>query len=158
MAQIQLSSISLSFGDRDILRNVTFTIGHADRTALTGANGSGKTTLLKIVAGSVMPDSGTVSREEGTTVSYLPQGGVSYRGGTLWGEAEKGFELQHRLVREKEELGRRLGGVREGDPETEELVLALHHLEERILDSGYYRREERIEQVLSVSASRGRIS
>ncbi len=148
MAQIQLSSISLSFGDRDILRNVTFTIGHADRTALTGANGSGKTTLLKIVAGSVMPDSGTVSREEGTTVSYLPQGGVSYRGGTLWGEAEKGFELQHRLVREKEELGRRLGGVREGDPETEELVLALHHLEERILDSGYYRREERIEQVL----------
>ncbi len=148
MAQVQLSSISLAFGQRDILRNITFTIGGKDRIALTGANGSGKTTLMKIAAGISRPDSGVISREAGTSVSYLPQGGVEYRVGTLLEEAEKGFELQRRLVLEKDELGQRLGDLREGDPQTDAMLLAFHHLEERILDSGYYRREERIEQVL----------
>src|SRR3990172_12164422 len=42
------------------LRDVTFSIGHGEGTALIGPSGSGKTTLLRVLAGVFEPDRGKV--------------------------------------------------------------------------------------------------
>ncbi|MDR1466542.1 MAG: ATP-binding cassette domain-containing protein, partial [Treponema sp.] len=55
---IQFSKISLAFGDRDVLKDVSLVIAAGTRSALIGPNGAGKTTLLKIIAGATAPDSG----------------------------------------------------------------------------------------------------
>ena len=58
MAFVQFTKVSLAFGDRDILKDVSVNLSANTKAALTGANGSGKSTLIKIMAGLVKPDSG----------------------------------------------------------------------------------------------------
>ena len=47
MAFVQFSQVSLAFGDRDILKNVSVNMQTGTKAALTGANGAGKSTLIK---------------------------------------------------------------------------------------------------------------
>ena len=51
MAFVQFSKVSLAFGDRDILKDVSVNLATGSKVALTGANGAGKSTLIKIMAG-----------------------------------------------------------------------------------------------------------
>ncbi len=59
--------VSVAFGERRLLSDVTWRLGPGQRVALVGANGSGKTTLISLLAGDRAPDSGEVER--GTTVA-----------------------------------------------------------------------------------------
>ncbi|MDD4409743.1 MAG: ATP-binding cassette domain-containing protein [Candidatus Pacebacteria bacterium] len=65
--------ISKQFDEREILRNVDFSISNGDKIGLIGPNGSGKSTLLKIIAGLLETDEGSVILGKGTKVEYLDQ-------------------------------------------------------------------------------------
>lgn len=73
MAVITLANIRKSFGTRVLLEDVSFFINERECVALIGANGTGKTTLLRILCDEERADSGTVSKEPGVTIGYLPQ-------------------------------------------------------------------------------------
>ena len=73
MAVVTLSAIAKSFGNLEVLRDVSFLINRGERVALIGANGSGKTTLLRIIHGEETADRGSVGKEPGITLGYLPQ-------------------------------------------------------------------------------------
>lgn len=49
------------------------TVNYGERVALVGPNGAGKSTLFSLVLGTDTADSGTVERDEWTTLGYLPQ-------------------------------------------------------------------------------------
>ena len=70
---ISLNNISIAFGGRDLLKNVSLQINPKDKIGLTGRNGSGKSTMLKIIAGEFSEFSGNVSIPKDTTIGYLPQ-------------------------------------------------------------------------------------
>ena len=59
-AHLRLDGISLSYGERRVLTDVSLTAAAGQRLGLIGENGSGKTTLLRIAAGLLEPDTGTV--------------------------------------------------------------------------------------------------
>jgi ATP-binding cassette subfamily F protein uup len=59
---IDADRVSMSFGDRPIIRDFTLRIQRGDRIGLVGANGTGKTTLLKLLTGELKPDSGAVTQ------------------------------------------------------------------------------------------------
>ena len=62
MGSIQVSHLSWRLpGGRELLRDVSFTVGDGDRAALVGANGVGKSTLMRLIAGELSPTSGTLS-------------------------------------------------------------------------------------------------
>ncbi|MBQ9909013.1 MAG: ATP-binding cassette domain-containing protein, partial [Treponema sp.] len=61
MAFVQFSKVSLAFGDRDILKEVSVNLAAGSKAALTGANGTGKSTLIKVMAGLIQPDDGNRS-------------------------------------------------------------------------------------------------
>lgn len=65
--------ISVHFGDRTLLDNISFMITPKDRIGLIGINGAGKSTLLKIIAGQKSPDTGMLEFPSKTTVGYLKQ-------------------------------------------------------------------------------------
>ena len=52
--------VNLSFDDRVILRDVTFSVLAGHTKIFLGASGAGKSTILKIMLGLLRPDSGTV--------------------------------------------------------------------------------------------------
>ena len=60
MPAIRLTSVSFSFTSEPLLDGVTLTVAEGERACLVGPNGCGKTTLLRLVAGGLVPDSGTV--------------------------------------------------------------------------------------------------
>jgi ABC-type nitrate/sulfonate/bicarbonate transport system ATPase subunit len=58
---ITINNVSKKFGDIDILKDINCFIGNNELLALTGPSGSGKTTLLRIIAGTLKPDSGSIT-------------------------------------------------------------------------------------------------
>jgi ATP-binding cassette subfamily F protein uup len=70
---LDAEDIMLSFGDRPVLRRVTWRLGPGDRVALVGVNGSGKTSLVKILAGELAPTGGTVDRGQTVRLAVLSQ-------------------------------------------------------------------------------------
>ncbi len=73
MNLISLSSVSLRFGARVLLRDASLSVLESDRLALVGPNGCGKTSLMKLMTGAIEPDSGLVERKVGLKTAYLPQ-------------------------------------------------------------------------------------
>src|SRR5215218_7263619 len=70
---LEADDVSLAFGDRPLLRHVTWRLGPGDRVALVGVNGSGKTTLVRLLAGDLQPDAGEVQRGETVRLAFLSQ-------------------------------------------------------------------------------------
>lgn len=56
---IVVDGVSHAFGDRQVLRDISLTIGER-RVGIVGANGSGKSTLARLFNGLVLPDAGSV--------------------------------------------------------------------------------------------------
>ena len=57
---LALEGISKSYGDNQVLSDVTLNVQRGDRIAIIGPNGIGKSTLLKIAMGDVKADAGKV--------------------------------------------------------------------------------------------------
>lgn len=70
---VDLESVSVSFGDRAVLRDVTWRIAPGERTGILGVNGAGKSTLLGLVAGTVLPTTGRVKRGKTIKIAVLTQ-------------------------------------------------------------------------------------
>ena len=149
MAFVQFSRVSLAFGDRDILKDVSLNLAAGSRSALAGANGAGKSTLMKVIAGKMPPDSGDRAVQKGCRISYLPQSGIVHRGRKLREEAETAYSSILLLIARMDEIGRELEKT-SGDSGRTRILLEEHtKLHEEIENSGYYRREAVIAQVLS---------
>lgn len=57
---LSIEGISLSFGERRVLTDISFAVPAGEWVGLIGENGSGKTTLLRLAAGLLTPDAGTI--------------------------------------------------------------------------------------------------
>jgi zinc/manganese transport system ATP-binding protein len=73
---LAVEGVSVSLAGRQILNDVSFTVGAGQFTGLIGPNGAGKTTLLRVILGLQRPTSGTVlaPRSRGhSSIGYVPQ-------------------------------------------------------------------------------------
>ncbi|KAL2464998.1 Protein TRIGALACTOSYLDIACYLGLYCEROL 3 [Abeliophyllum distichum] len=57
---IECRDVYKSFGEKHILRGVSFKIRHGEAVGIIGPSGTGKSTILKIMAGLLAPDKGEV--------------------------------------------------------------------------------------------------
>lgn len=147
MPFIQLSKISLAFGDRDILKDITLILTVGTKAALTGANGCGKSTLMKIVAGQIKADSGEIASEKDTSIAYLPQSGIVHKGKTLTEEAETAFAYGYDIIKAMDETGEKMKTEKD---EQKLLVLAndYHALQTRLENSGWNSKKGLIDETL----------
>ena len=83
---LEVAHINKAIGGRQVLRDLSFSLGGGEAMALLGANGAGKTTLLRIVTLLIAPDSGSVLfdghpmvQADLAHVGYLPEERGLYR-------------------------------------------------------------------------------
>lgn len=70
---VELEHITKSYGDRTLIHDFSYIFLRDDRIGIIGPNGCGKSTLMKIIAGSVEPDSGTVTIGQTVKIGYFSQ-------------------------------------------------------------------------------------
>ena len=94
-------NINKSFGEKVILKDVSFHIEEKEKAAIVGINGAGKSTLLKIIMKELSSDSGEVILARDKTIGYLAQHEAVSSGNTIYEELlevkKDIFELEHRI-------------------------------------------------------------
>jgi branched-chain amino acid transport system ATP-binding protein len=76
---LSIHGLSKSFGALSVVRDVDLDVMPGSRMALIGPNGAGKTTLLNLLAGTLVPDAGTI-RLDDHAVERLAEEKRVYRG------------------------------------------------------------------------------
>lgn len=85
-----MEHVSKAYTDRELLRDVGFSINENEKIGVVGVNGMGKSTLLKIVAGIEEYDDGVISMGNQVKMRYLPQTPVFEPGTTILAAAVEG--------------------------------------------------------------------
>ena len=70
---IRLDRVSVHLDDRDILKNVDFSLHKNEIVTLIGPNGAGKSTLIKVLLGITHPSQGKVVSSQKNKMAYVPQ-------------------------------------------------------------------------------------
>ena len=73
MILVDVDEVTMTRPDRDLFRDVRFTVSSGDRLGLLGVNGVGKSTLLEVLVGRTSPEHGGVRRGRGVSVAMLDQ-------------------------------------------------------------------------------------
>ena len=143
MSLISVQAVGRWFGDRELLKDVSFRIAQGDRVGLVGPNGTGKTTLLRMAARLEEPDAGNVAYARGTRIGFLRQELLEEATGTVDEHARAAAAHLRELEAELRELEQRLG---DADQETLEGYSDLqHHFEH----AGGYDFEATLRRVLA---------
>ena len=145
MRTLQIQDVNLAFGEREILKNIGFTMAERTRAALAGANGSGKSTLLKVISGAMKADSMTLSVTKGSRISYLPQSDIVLPEKSVYAAAEEGYRRFETILEEMKALEERTAG---GGKDALSAAERLSECHEMLSSSGYYERKQRIESIL----------
>ena len=70
---LEVNNVSHSYGDNEVLKDITLKFEPGEKVALIGGNGVGKSTLLKIIMEEMTPDAGEVKWGATIENSYFPQ-------------------------------------------------------------------------------------
>ncbi|WP_100402517.1 ABC-F family ATP-binding cassette domain-containing protein [Bacillus sp. FJAT-42315] len=73
MRVLTVNEMTKTYGEKELFKNLTFSISEKERIGLIGVNGTGKSSLLKIVAGKDLPDSGEMIAPNDYSIAYLAQ-------------------------------------------------------------------------------------
>jgi ATP-binding cassette, subfamily F, member 3 len=70
---VEVRELAKSYGPKQVLDGVNFTIDRGDRIALVGVNGAGKSTLIRMLSGTEGPSSGMLKFGHNVTAEYFAQ-------------------------------------------------------------------------------------
>jgi ATP-binding cassette, subfamily F, member 3 len=70
---VEAEGLSKSYGPKQVLNNVRFSIERGDRVALVGVNGAGKSTLIKLLTGVEQPTAGVIRLGHNVVSEYFAQ-------------------------------------------------------------------------------------
>ena len=73
MTVLSASGLTLTFGTKTVLENVSFSVNEGDRLGIIGVNGAGKTSLFRLITGEYEPSAGSVFLARDRSVGLLRQ-------------------------------------------------------------------------------------
>jgi ATP-binding cassette subfamily F protein uup len=144
MALIKLDTVSLAYGHVALLDHVDFQIDANERICLVGRNGTGKSTLMQILRGTVIPDDGSVWRQQNMRLAYLAQEVPPDQTQSVFDVIAAGLEGVGELLAEYHHVALQLT---EGS--TPGLMDRLATLQQALEDADGWRLEQRVEEVIS---------
>jgi len=70
---VELENVSMSFGEKLVCEDISFTIEQGERIALSGKNGSGKSSIIKLICGEDIHYTGMLRKDSQLKISYVSQ-------------------------------------------------------------------------------------
>jgi ATP-binding cassette subfamily F protein 3 len=146
---LSLSQVSVQFNGNFLFKEISFLVNPKDRIGLVGKNGAGKSTMLKVLAGSLEPESGAVTKPSGCTIGYLSQDIKPKLGKTV-------FEETYSALAELQELEKKVNHYTKQletrtDYESDEymqIIQDLHVANERFSMLGGHTADAEVEKIL----------
>jgi len=106
-SQLELKNVSISFGKREILNNISFKINKGEIMGMLGPNGVGKSTIFHLISGLLKPTHGQImiggknitdypiyERTSKFRIGYVPQHGGFFHNLTLYDNLLSVAEIQ----------------------------------------------------------------
>ncbi len=119
---LEIRNIDVSYGDVQVIRDVSFRVGECEIVALIGANGAGKSTILKAISGLIRPSEGEILFHGAPIHTRAPHclidAGIAHVP-----EARRLF--QEMTVEENLDMGSLRGAARTERPRSKEMVFEL---------------------------------
>jgi ATP-binding cassette subfamily F protein uup len=139
---LRLDKVSLSFGSRPLLEQVSLQLDRGERVALVGRNGEGKSSLLRLLLRAAEPDSGSVWLRPDARVAHLAQDITALTGESVAQTVTGGLPRQGQALAEYQMLAAQ--GVH--TPAQHRRLDQLHH---ELDASDGWQLEQRVETVTS---------
>ena len=105
---LELKNISHSYhnteGETPALKELSFFLKKGEFISIVGPSGCGKSTLLSLIAGLLIPESGTILingkqlKESTTNIGYMLQRDHLFEWRTIYNNVILGLEIQHMLA------------------------------------------------------------
>jgi len=115
MSILTVTNLSHGFGDREILKNVSFRLLKGEHVGLIGANGEGKSSFMNIITGKLEPDEGQVEWAKRVRVGYLDQHTSLEKGQTIRDALKGAFKYLFDLEQEMQDMYIKMGDVSESE-------------------------------------------
>ena len=148
MIEIGLNKLNKSYGNKVVLKEVSFEIKTGEHVALIGQNGCGKTTILKLISKEEMPTSGDIFIRKDATIGVLEQKPkVEWFEfvveDILYSSFKKINELQEKLKAEEEKLS-----TTEGDA-LDKAINRYTKLQEEFMRIGGYEVTSKVDKIVA---------
>jgi lincosamide and streptogramin A transport system ATP-binding/permease protein len=78
---LSVENLTISYGAREVVRGLGFSLERGERLALMGGNGSGKSSIVKLICGEGIPYNGHIKIGSRLIISYVPQNTSFLAGG-----------------------------------------------------------------------------
>ena len=147
---LQASGITKHYGATPVLEGISLQINERDRIGLVGVNGAGKSTFLRVLAGEIVPDTGSVSKPRELKIGYLAQNGGLQGHRTIQEEMNSAFGPLLDQEKALQELEARIADPQELDNEQryEALLAQYADVSEKFRENGGYEMNNRIRSIL----------
>lgn len=145
MSILNVEHLNHGFGDRAILKDVTFRLLKGEHVGFVGANGEGKSTFMNIITGHLQPDEGKIEWAKNIHVGYLDQHAVLEKGQTIYDVLKSAFSSLFSLEEKMNHICDNMGDAT--PEELDAMMTELGEIQDTLDSHDFYIIDTKIEEV-----------
>ena len=145
MSILNVEHLNHGFGDRAILKDVTFRLLKGEHVGFVGANGEGKSTFMNIITGHLQPDEGKIEWAKNIHVGYLDQHAVLEKGQTIYDVLKGAFASLFELEEKMNTICDHMGDA--SPEELDTMMIELGEIQDTLDSHDFYIIDTKIEEV-----------
>lgn len=145
MSILNVENVNHGFGDRTLMKDVSFRLLKGEHVGLIGANGEGKSTFMNIIIGKLHPDEGKIEWAKNVHVGYLDQHAVLEKGMSIGDVLRSAYNHLFELEAKTIEIYTKMGDA--SDEEMPVLMEEVGEIQEMLEAHDFYMIDTKVEEV-----------
>lgn len=147
MSILNVENLNFGFGDKILLNDVSFRLLKGEHIGLVGSNGVGKSTFFNLLTGELLPDKGTIKKQNSINIGYLNQHSDLIEGYSIREHLKLAFSNLYNIESKMLKISDKLSYAKED--ELERLLSKLGKLQDVLYASDFYNIDTLIDNICS---------